>query len=192
MRLGRVLYPVKALGPGNRLAIWVQGCHRNCVGCANPELQSFEKREIPIELLEAMALAAIRQYSLDGITISGGEPMLQAKDICQLLDSVLPYCNDVLVFTGYGIDELNSINDPNIAALLAKIAVLVDGPYIEELNRGEILRGSCNQHIIILKKEFEKRYNEYLRLGRHVIDNFIAQDGVISVGIHPKGFFTNE
>ena len=38
MYLDRILYPVTALGPGKRIAIWVSGCERHCNHCANPEL----------------------------------------------------------------------------------------------------------------------------------------------------------
>ena len=43
MQVDRLLFPVTALGPGNRLAMWMIGCHKRCKKCANPELQNFDK-----------------------------------------------------------------------------------------------------------------------------------------------------
>ena len=38
MNVARILYPVKVLGPGKRIGIWLCGCDRECFGCSNPEL----------------------------------------------------------------------------------------------------------------------------------------------------------
>lgn len=38
MYIDRLLYPITALGPGERIALWVSGCDRKCNKCANPEL----------------------------------------------------------------------------------------------------------------------------------------------------------
>ena len=44
MYVARILYPVKVLGPGNRIGIWVSGCNHRCKGCSNPELWKQEER----------------------------------------------------------------------------------------------------------------------------------------------------
>ena len=38
MNVARVLYPVRVLGPGRRVGLWLCGCQRACPGCSNPEL----------------------------------------------------------------------------------------------------------------------------------------------------------
>lgn len=187
MKIGRILYPVHALGPGERLGIWVQGCNRRCIGCANPEFWDTNKGNIPIQILISLVNSAFKHYQLDGITISGGEPMQQAGDINSLLNAIKPYCNDVLLYTGYSIEELRQMGNEDIDAVLQKVAVIVDGPYIKELNKREIIRGSSNQHIHILRNDLRKKYEEYMQVSRHIIDNFIVEDGIISVGIHPDG-----
>ena len=38
MNVARILYPVRVLGPGERVGLWLSGCNRGCKGCSNPEL----------------------------------------------------------------------------------------------------------------------------------------------------------
>ena len=44
MYIARILYPVKVLGPGERIGIWMCGCHHGCRGCSNPELWDFDEK----------------------------------------------------------------------------------------------------------------------------------------------------
>ena len=187
MRIGRILCPVRELGPGERLGIWVQGCARECPGCANPELQSFDNdKEIPMDILSAMTAAAIIGKNLTGITITGGEPMLQAKELAILLRKINPLCNDVLIFTGFHYEELLQCSDPDIHEVLSMTSVLVDGEYIREKNTGARLRGSANQRIIYLDESRREKYEQYINAEDRLIDHFITAGGVVSVGIHPQ------
>lgn len=189
MNIARILYPVQVLGPGNRIGIWVCGCTRRCKGCSNPEL--WERRpeyEISpgnvFELIQKIAVS----HPVDGFTITGGEPMDQAGDLSALIKRILPISNDILVYTGYRIAELCCKNSVEIDYLINHVAVLIDGEYIEELNNDCILRGSSNQHVHVLNEEFRDCYKEYFFKMRNQVQNFLSVDGVISVGIHRKGF----
>ena len=186
MRTGRVLYPVRALGPGERLGIWVQGCERKCEGCANPELQRKEGKDIPIEMLIGMCRAAIKDYKLTGITVTGGEPMLQADELGMLLEACSDLCTDVLLFTGFTLSGLKEMHDPETERVLKYVSVLVDGPYIQSLNRGEILRGSENQVIHYFNESVREKYEEYIKTNKRIIDTFASEDGIINVGIHGR------
>lgn len=189
MRVARILYPVHSLGPGDRIVIWVQGCKQRCVGCANPDLWAIDGvGETPINFLVGMIRSAIKNYHLNGITITGGEPFLQAKELCFLLTAIQDICNDVLVFTGLIYEELQQSNDISIHDLIKKTSVLVDGPYIQELNQAELLRGSANQRILFLSKSVESLYREYISNSGHMSEQFFADNGIISVGIHPADF----
>lgn len=182
--IDRVLYPVNSLGPGNRVVIWTSGCNRRCLGCANPELWiQHPEQQIAPQKLVSIIHDTITE-SVDGITISGGEPFLQAEELFEFLD-LLPLNTDILVFSGYTYEEL--LSDDKCRKLLGKIDVLIDGSYQDDLNDGKsALRGSVNQRIIYLNQIVQDRYEQYLKQGR-LIQNFVYDYRIISVGIHNPG-----
>lgn len=147
---------ITTLGPGNRFGIWVQGCHRNCEGCVakishDPEVG---------RLVDVGALSwEIINSDAEGITISGGEPFLQAEALAELIKKVKKMRNiGVIVYTGYLIEELETV--PGAEDLLKLTDLLIDGPYVKELDDGKSLRGSSNQRIIPLSE----RYKDCLEL----------------------------
>lgn len=188
MNVARVLYPVKVLGPGNRIGIWVCGCHRACPGCSNPELWN-EKPEYEVSIDQLMALISKvnNTHSIDGFTITGGEPMNQPKDLSKLVDRLSTISEDILVYSGYRLRELKD-RDPETQHILEKIAVLIDGEYIAEKNNDSRLRGSSNQVIHFLNPRFTSIYQKYIDQSHNQIQNFTTLDGIVSVGIHRKGF----
>ena len=189
MNVARILYPVNVLGPGNRIGIWMVGCNRACPGCSNPELwEQKPEYEIPVSRLIELIHSISDKHQGDGSTISGGEPMLQADELLQLITNLYDISNDVLVYSGFSIEELKSSDDPIVKKLLKSIAVLIDGEYIEALNDNSRLRGSSNQHIHILMEQFENKYNDYIASSSNQIQNFTTTDGIVSVGIHHKSF----
>lgn len=186
MYIARILYPVEVLGPGKRIGIWFCGCSHKCKGCSNPELwHQQEKYKISIDDV----LALIHQISdanpVDGFTITGGDPMEQSEELQHLLKMLKPLSDDILVYTGFEIEELTEKQLENISAL-------IDGKYVEELNDNSLLRGSSNQRIHILEKEHKDKYDIYLKTETNKIQNFTTNDGVVSVGIHKPDFMKEE
>lgn len=189
MNLARILYPVNVLGPGNRVGLWLCGCHRACKGCSNPELwKPRPEYEITIENVFELIQRLHIDHTIDGFTISGGEPLLQAAELASLIRHLRSISTDILVYTGFQMEELYESGDSSIAAILSDISVLIDGAYIEEQNNGAILRGSSNQRVHLLSEEYRERYTQYLSKSHNQIQNFTTTDGIISVGIHHRGF----
>ena len=189
MNIARILYPVKVLGPGNRIGIWVCGCRRGCKGCSNPELwdRKPEYEATIDEVMELMGRIA-QQHPADGFTISGGEPMDQALALAQLLPHLKAYSNDMLSYSGCRIEELRERKNAATDEVLSQAAVLIDGEYREEENTDVLLRGSANQRIHILNPDLAEKYREYLAAAHNQIQNFTTSNGVVSVGIHRSGF----
>lgn len=74
-------------GEGIRSVIFLQGCHLACAYCHNPETWNMKGGErISIQDV-AEKILRFRDYwgSEGGVTISGGEPLLQAKELIGLL-----------------------------------------------------------------------------------------------------------
>ena len=189
MKIARILYPVHALGPGERVAIWTYGCKHACPGCANPELWNpLHVKETDEKSMRAYLEQLKGRGAIEGITITGGDPFQDKASLEALLNIVSEYTEDILVYTGYQWEEIQTWD--NIEVVLSKIAVLIDGTYIEEQNKGHVLKGSDNQKIYYLKKQYEAVYKSYIKehQGKYLVENFPAKDGVISVGIHKPDF----
>ena len=184
MYVARVLYPVEVLGPGKRVGIWFCGCPRRCEGCSNPELWEFQDRYYTSpQLVYELIMQIAKDHPIDGFTITGGDPLYQSDDLQQLIVLLKNISDDILVYTGYSIEELN-------AKELEGISVLIDGEYLEDRNTDCILRGSDNQKIHILDYTLKRKYDNYLSATKNQIQNFMTSDGVISVGIHKASFIS--
>jgi anaerobic ribonucleoside-triphosphate reductase activating protein len=136
----------KALGPGYRAAIWVQGCPFHCSNCFSPQWIPNKIADlIKVNKIAAMILAI---PEIDGITISGGEPLLQSKQLIELIKILRIHRNNlnVIVYTGFQRKKIETLHpdDPK-KNLLNNIDVLIDGIYIDSLNDNQGLRGSSNQ-----------------------------------------------
>lgn len=182
MYIARILYPVEVLGPGKRIGIWFCGCPRRCKGCSNPELWEFQERyKVDFSVVKKLIQQICEQNPVDGFTLTGGDPIYQYEDFRRLVDFLSAIDEDILVYTGYKKEELQDKS-------LDKIAVLIDGEYIEERNNGCVLRGSDNQQIYILNENHREKYENYLLTATNQIQNFATADGFVSVGIHRKDF----
>ena len=127
MYVARILYPVEVLGPGKRIGIWFCGCPRRCKGCSNPELWEFQERyKTTPEAVYALVDRITAKHQIDGFTITGGDPLWQPEELKKLIKLLSGISTDILVYTGYKIEELSS-------SAIQGIAVLIDGEYIEEL-----------------------------------------------------------
>ena len=185
MYVDRVLFPVTALGPGKRIAVWLAGCHRHCPGCANPELWNPKPtQKISVEKLSKLIRQTAIEWQADGLTITGGEPFEQSKDLMCLLNGLRDLQLNTLVFSGYKLEELRKTETAR--DVLELIDVLIDGKYIREQNDGKsVLRGSVNQRINVLNPKCQADYEEYLLVGRQ-LQNFVYGDMILSVGIHSE------
>lgn len=145
------------LGPGTRYVLWTQGCHRNCPGCVAAGTYRMEDGKV----ISTDALAwEIALSGADGLTISGGEPFLQAPVLAELVKAVRKIRPmGVIVYTGYQYEELQSLSEG--AALLAEIDLLIDGAYVQALDDHRGLRGSSNQRVIPLTDTYRDLAADY-------------------------------
>lgn len=138
-------------GPGIRYVIFTQGCPHRCVGCHNPQTHDFAAGE---EADTEQILRQIRENPLlSGVTFSGGEPFCQAQALLPVARAVKAYGRNLMIYTGYLLEELQKMEDPDVQALLALADILVDGPFVlEQRDLTLPYRGSANQRVIDLAR----------------------------------------
>ena len=145
-------------GNGIRVTLWISGCSHKCKGCHNSWTWNYNQGKIfakdSDEILNKLSNWLSRDY-VDGLTISGGDPLDQDKNTLFELKQIVNWVKmnfpskTIWIYTGYTYEELNEYQ----LAVVENIDVLVDGPYKEELR--DIahcpFRGSTNQRIIYIK-----------------------------------------
>jgi anaerobic ribonucleoside-triphosphate reductase activating protein len=152
LRLFRRESGITVLGPGTRAVVWVQGCPLACPMCSVPE--SWDNQggfEVSAESLANWVLA---QTGIEGITLSGGEPMEQAAGLSALTGLLDGSGLGVICYTGYRYEHLSKQGTASQRALLARIDLLIDGPYLESLHADLLWRGSSNQRLIALSARY--------------------------------------
>src|SRR6476620_4211669 len=78
-------------GPGMRLVAWLSGCQFKCVFCHNPDTWKVTNGT-PVRVERALEVVSQYRHSLrtmkGGLTISGGEPLLQYRFLSKLFPAV--------------------------------------------------------------------------------------------------------
>ena len=134
-------------GEGLRVTLFVTGCAHACPGCYNRATwdrlagQPFTP-EVRAQLLDLC-------HDHDGLSLSGGDPLLPANreaiaELCRLFKQRYPD-KDIWLWTGYLYEEVRDLE------LLRDVDVLIDGRYLQEQPTTQPWRGSANQRLIRLK-----------------------------------------
>ena len=149
-------------GQGLRLTVFTQGCPHHCKGCHNPQTHDFKGGKI-VDTNDIIKLAEENPI-LDGITLSGGEPFMQAESCNDIALKAKKIGLNIWTYTGFTFEEILNSNDKNKIELLKNTDVLVDGKFIEEERSLELnFCGSRNQRVIDIKKTIEKNNNIVLK-----------------------------
>jgi len=143
-KINRIQFPVYNLGPGKRLAIWVQGCSLGCEGCINPELWTENSgKNIDIATL-ADAILKLKN-SIAGITITGGEPFEQYPALVAFGSFIKMKSElNILVYSGFTLDELITKFPDKL--FTKALDYLIDGRFMKEFAENDNIRGSSNQN----------------------------------------------
>ncbi|MEJ7596990.1 MAG: 4Fe-4S single cluster domain-containing protein [Kofleriaceae bacterium] len=139
----------RANGPGARFVVWLQGCTLGCPGCFNPTTHDATGgRELEVADVVAQLVAS----RVEGLSLSGGEPLQQAPAAVALLQAARDRGLSTLAFSGYTIDEIREL--PSGSQVLARLDVLIDGRYRAGERLAAGLRGSANQRIQLLTERY--------------------------------------
>ncbi|MFG2986646.1 4Fe-4S single cluster domain-containing protein [Streptomyces sp. NPDC048258] len=149
LSVARRLDRCTVLGPGERAVIWVQGCPLRCRGCVAAETLPFEGGTA--HTVDELTDWLCGLPDIEGVTLSGGEPFSQAAELASLLDAVRARRPDfsAMAYSGFRYEALRR-GGRGRHALLRRLDLLVDGPYVASRQHGLRWRGSSNQRIIAL------------------------------------------
>ena len=116
-------------GPGVRFVVFMQGCPLRCSCCHNPDTWAVQEGTVytPAEIVEKAK--RYRDYfgEKGGITLSGGEPLLQPA----FAREVFALCHESGIHTC--LDTSGCVLNPQVEALLAHTdRVLLDWKYTDE------------------------------------------------------------
>lgn len=182
-------YPAAScLGPGVRAIIWVQGCLLNCPECINPAMQPLVNKAWVEVRTFADFLCGLQ--GVEGISLVGGEPMLQAKAVGGLLKLTKKHSDlSVMLYTGYTLDFLKKAGRDDYEEVLALTDILVDGPYLVDLDRSQKWRGSENQKIHFLTERYKEWQWVEEETKRDVEIHVDEKGSYLVLGIPPKGMY---
>lgn len=164
----------KTEGPFNRCCIWFQGCNINCKGCCNRDLQELvPKHIVSLEKLVEIVQEAQRDFDIEGITLSGGEPSLQ-QGLLRFNNKIRQLGLGIIMFSGKSADCLDK-------ELVDSVDLLIDGPFVEEqIDENRLLLGSKNKNLIFVSDRYksEEKYF-YTNISRNevVVDDAIFING---------------
>ncbi len=147
LRLAGILPNSIVDGPGVRMVVFVQGCEHKCLGCHNPDTHPLDGGyEMSVDALVDMME---ENRLIDGVTLSGGEPMLQPAALASFARQARIYGHSVWCYTGFTLESLLEENNSDRMALLSQVDVLVDGRFVlAKKTLSMPFVGSSNQRIL--------------------------------------------
>jgi anaerobic ribonucleoside-triphosphate reductase activating protein len=143
----------RANGPGIRTSIWFQGCTLHCPACFNPDTHSKEPAHL-MTVCDLLARVMSHDREIEGITVTGGEPLQQAEGLLALLLGVRSATSlSVVLFSGFSERQIRRMRLGD--RILQLVDVLVAGRYVAQSHLGTGLRGSANQQVHLLTPRYQ-------------------------------------
>ena len=143
-------------GPGVRYVVFLQGCPHHCPGCHNPDTWDISKGKA-YQIKDLVNDIASTKY-IDGVTLSGGDPLYQPLAVKELTDQLQKLGINVWCYTGWTYEQIQQgVAGYEAKEALLGIDVLVDGPFVlSKLSEDCVYRGSSNQRLIDVKRSIRE------------------------------------
>lgn len=161
MRYNTIVYNDNVNGRGQRISLFTQGCNHHCKNCFNTETWDFNGgKEFTQETLdEIMFVFKMYKDYYNGLSLLGGDP-LQNLNLCNwVVDEFrkeFKNTKDIWIWSGDTFEK--AIEDKNKLTLLQKCDVMIDGQFVQELYKPNLLfRGSSNQRIIDIQESLKQK-----------------------------------
>ena len=134
-------------GPGLRYTIFTQGCPHNCEGCHNPQTHPLKGGKMIN--IKKIIKEIDNSPLLSGVTFSGGDPFIQAKNLVPVAKFVKEKGLELACYTGYLFEQLISGEIAYAKELLSYVDILIDGKFvISQKSLDCKFKGSRNQRTI--------------------------------------------
>lgn len=178
LRVNYIGKRLRAQGPGTRYTIWVQGCSIHCPGCMNTDTwdpsggKDYDVQELARDILST--------EGIDGVTITGGEPIDQLEAVRELCGLIY---EKVCVFltTGYYFFAVSNTGELWVNSIAPVTDILCVGPFEADKICSDGWRGSSNQKVLYLT-ERGKSQKDYPVISMEVI---VSSNGCsIETGFH--------
>lgn len=153
LRVNHIIRNTKVEGPGNRCCIFLQGCLKHCYKCNSPQTWDLNAGKLwDVDLLASEILA---MDDIEGVTFSGGEPLLQSKALYELSLILKKHDFSIVIFTGYSYDIIKKVNCASWNNLLSVCDLLISEPFVYNLKTTDMLWvGSSNQEYHFLSDRY--------------------------------------
>ena len=141
-------------GDGIRVVLWVSGGEHHCKNCQNP-ITWDKNGGLPFDkAAEDELFQALDKPHIDGITFSGGDPMMpyNREEIFRLIKKCrnLHPEKTIWLYTGSKWEEIKDFPELNL------IDVIAEGEFVEALKDNNLhWVGSSNQRVINVKSTLE-------------------------------------
>lgn len=169
-------------GPGIRFVVFMQGCPLRCKYCHNPDSWDFTRGEL--RSVEDLTKEIIRYKNYfgttGGVTVSGGEPLLQIEFVTELLKSVKSYgINTAVDTSGFTFNE----NNPESVRLHEELdkyvdLYLLDIKHIED-DGHKSLTGVTNKNTLAYAKWLDSR-NKKMWIRHVLVPSITDDDGLLN------------
>ena len=145
-------------GPGIRFVIFMQGCPMRCLYCHNPDTWDvWGGREVSVGELIDEYRKNRDFYKNGGITVTGGEPLLQLDFLTELFREAKDYGIHTAIDTS-GVTYTESAEYISRLDGLMEYTdlVLLDVKHIDE-EKHKVLTGHSNKRVLAFAKYLEKK-----------------------------------
>lgn len=158
-------YPDMLNGPGLRVTLFVSGCSNNCPDCQNPETHDPLYGNVFTNETMKEIVSVLSEGYISGLTFCGGDPLYHSNitpvcDIARTIRAVFGDTKNIWLYSGYTLEEIKKIENPDIEELFDYVDVLLEGRYISKLRSPDKpWVGSSNQRIFSIdhsNREFKE------------------------------------
>ena len=173
MRVNYIGKKLHAQGPGIRYTLWTQGCSIHCPGCSNKDTWDFSAGSN--YSVKELADDILSTEGINGLTITGGEPLDQFDEVYELCKLVFDKMS-IFLTTGYQDINLEQMK------IISVLDILCKGPFKIDKICKDGWRGSSNQEVCILTKRGKLEQEKYPPVYKEIIVS--PKGNAIETGFH--------